>query len=227
MGVWSTRRIWRFDTTYWVTHSSAELNNEGRASVFRPFAVNLDVSLRFSGGADVLFENSASDVTAYKWPIYEDPIVHRDRKFKFESSDLFLLRARSQGKKSAPSPKLACAASVRDRDTKCVSEKDDCRKSWQSRLISAGLIFYTDSRSWKRVKEISGGCRTREALSFAVDISGNALFKDISLLFKARRCKNMCHRMRVVHTKARTIGRYWYMGISMNVTNAKSAGIED
>lgn len=37
----------------------------------------------------MLFENSASDVTAYKYPIYEDPIVHRDRKFKFESSDLF------------------------------------------------------------------------------------------------------------------------------------------
>lgn len=45
--------------------------------------------------------------------------------------------------------------------------------------------------AWK--KSPGDADTAREALSLAVDISGGALFKGIPLLFKARRCKNMCH----------------------------------
>ena len=85
-------------------------------------------------------------------------------------------------------------------------------------------ILYTESRFVKALERNLGGCRHHdvEAFSLAVDISGCILFKDIPLLFKARRYKNTRHRMRVVHTKTHTIGRYSYMGISMKVTKAKS-----
>lgn len=189
--------------------------------------VNLDVSLRFSGGADVLFENCVGRdcvQMTYLWEIRSYTEIENLNSKSFGC--LFSPSAKSGGKFRAKSevgmhrirPGLWYEMRV------CRRER---RLSKDTRLNSAELIFYTDSResAWKKSPGDAERAKLFPSLflSFFLDISGGALFKDISLLFKARRCKNTCHHMRVVHTKAHTIGRYWYMGISMRVTNAKSA----
>lgn len=47
-----------YDFHYWVTHSSAELNNEGRTSVFRPFAVSTLMSHWDSAEARMCFSKT-------------------------------------------------------------------------------------------------------------------------------------------------------------------------
>lgn len=110
----------------------------------------------------------------------------------------------------------------------CVSDGKDVSKNVEINL-DATYILYTRfvKAPWKKSRGMQTPRGVEKPLSLAVDISGSTLFKDMPLLFKARRCKNTCHRMRVVHTKARTIGRYWYMGISMREWQTQKAlGIE-